>query len=259
MLAEERKIKIIELLSHQNTISVNEIEKVLNATSVTIRKDLSELESEGKLQRIHGGAIAIEKVGEIFKDKDLEIRAPKEKKAIARYAYGFIENNDTILLDSSTTARELTKLIQTNGKKNLTIFTNSIYNAMILSENESCNLVMIGGTINPSLRFATGHFSEDFISRVRVDKCFLGTNGIDREFGFSVTNIEDASLKRKMVESSRQLYILADSSKFNKVYLMTFAKFNESLTALITDSKISNQIIQQYNPICNLLLAPIAN
>ena len=62
-----------------------------------------------------------------------------------------------------------------------------------------------------------------------------------------------------MVESSRQLYILADSSKFNKVYLMTFAKFNESLTALITDSKISNQIIQQYNPICNLLLAPIAN
>ena len=82
MLAEERKIKIIELLSHQNTISVNEIGKVLNATSVTIRKDLSELESEGKLQRIHGGAIAIEKVGEIFKDKDLEIRAPKEKKAI---------------------------------------------------------------------------------------------------------------------------------------------------------------------------------
>ena len=71
MLAEERKIKIIELLSHQNTISVNEIGKVLNATSVTIRKDLSELESEGKLQRIHGGAIAIEKVGEIFKDKDL--------------------------------------------------------------------------------------------------------------------------------------------------------------------------------------------
>ena len=100
---------------------MNEIGKVLNATSVTIRKDLSELESEGKLQRIHGGAIAIEKVGEIFKDKDLEIRAPKEKKAIARYAYGFIENNDTILLDSSTTARELTKLIQTSGKKNLTI------------------------------------------------------------------------------------------------------------------------------------------
>ena len=57
MLAEEQKIKIIELLSHQNTISVNEIGKVLNATSVTIRKDLSELESEGKLQRIHGGAI----------------------------------------------------------------------------------------------------------------------------------------------------------------------------------------------------------
>lgn len=257
MLAEERKLKIIELLSQKNTISVKEIGKILNATNVTIRKDLSELETEGKLQRIHGGAMAIEKVGEIFKDKDLEIRSPEEKKAIAKYAYEFIENHDTILLDSSTTARELAKLISMGAKQNLTVFTNSIYNSMILSENENCNLVMVGGTINPALRFATGHFSEDFISRVRVDKCFLGTNGIDKEFGFSVTNIEDASLKRRMVESSRQLYILADSSKFNKVYLMTFAKFTGPLTALITDSRASNQIIQQYNPICNLLLAPI--
>ena len=257
MLAEERKLKIIELLAKKNTISVSEIGKILNATSVTIRKDLSELETEGKLQRIHGGAIAIEKVAEIYKDRDLEIRSPEEKKAIAKYAYEFIENNDTILLDSSTTARELAKLISTGSKQALTVFTNSIYNAMILSENENCNLVMIGGTIQSSLRFATGHFSEDFVSRVRVDKCFLGTNGIDKEFGFSVPNIEDASLKRRMVASSRQLYILADSSKFNKVYLMTFAKFSGALTALITDSKISNQVIQQYNPICNLLLAPL--
>lgn len=256
MIAEERKNKIVELLAEKKTITVKDLTSLLGATGATIRKDLEDLQIQNKLQRVHGGAVSVDKVSEILLDTDLEVRSQEEKRAIALHAYDYIQDNDTLLLDASTTVRELTKLISSGDRKNLTIFTNSLNNATHLSGIKRLRLILIGGEITPFLKFGVGPFAEDFLSKIRVDKCFLGTNGIDKNFGFSIPNIDDANLKRKMTKSSRHTFILADSTKFNKQYLMTFLNFSDPIYALITDDKISSTNVQIYSSLTNLIIAP---
>ncbi len=256
MLAEERKIKIIELLAKKKSISVKDLSIEFGTTGATIRKDLDGLQVQNKLRRVHGGAVEVDKVSELLLDTDLEVRCRNEKKAIAKCAYNYIYDGDTILLDSSTTVRELTKLINTGERRNLTIFTNSLYNISLLKDTHKYLLIFIGGAINSYINISIGPFAEDFVNKIRVDKCFMGANGIEKNFGFSVPTIEEASLKKKMASVSRQTFILADSTKFNKQFLMTFSDINSSIYALITDNKISPLDFQIYSPLVKLIVAP---
>jgi DeoR family fructose operon transcriptional repressor len=257
MLAEERRNRILQLLTQKKSISVKDLSIEFQTTEATIRKDLDDLQIQNKLRRVHGGAVEVGKVSESLLDTDLEIRCPNEKKAIAKCAYNYIYDGDTILLDSSTTVKELTKLISTGERKNLTIFTYSLNNISILKDMHKYQIIFIGGLINSMRNISLGAFAEDFINKIRVDKCFMGANGIEKIFGFSVPTIEEASLKRKMASVSRQTYILADSTKFNKQYLMTFLDLNDPISAIITDDKISPLDIQLYGSLIKLIIVPM--
>jgi Bacterial regulatory proteins, deoR family./DeoR-like helix-turn-helix domain. len=234
MFAEERQQKIYDIICKKRSVKVSELSKMLNISAVTIRRDLDELQKQNRIIRTHGGAMVAYSVGRAIKWKDLISQNSELKQKIAHVAYDQICEHDTILLDSSSTVYELVKLIAQGNKGNLRIITTSILAVQALSNCKNCNVMIVGGDINYNHDTVEGCVAARFIKDIRVDKCFIGINGIDEKFGFSTPRYEDAEIKSSMIASSVKSFILADHTKFGKVYL---AKV-DPCSCLITDCKV---------------------
>ena len=185
MFAEERQQKIYDLICQEKSMRVQQLSKLLNTSEVTVRRDLEELHRQKKIIRTHGGAVAYYPVGKSIKVPELmaDTRQLPAKQAIAQAAYGYINDYDTILLDGSSTVYELVKLLARNEKKNLIIITTSALTVVALSGLDSSRVIMAGGTVSYAHNTVEGHMTSKFIRDIRVDKCFIGINGIDEDFG----------------------------------------------------------------------------
>lgn len=255
MLAEERKTEIINLIAQKNIVKVVELSKLFNATEATIRRDLDELQKRKKLRRVHGGAVSLKPTSKILSDNELSALCMTEKKLIAQKAYEFIDDNDSVIFDASTTVLELAKLIATGNKKNLSIVTNSFNVVSVLSQKKDIHVLHVGGQVQYSMHYSIGSITENVLKNLRVDKCFLGTNGIDIEYGYSVPSFEDASTKKYMLKSSKQKFILADHTKFGATYMGNIVGFSGEIDYLITDSIPQTLNRDLYDSHVNLIIA----
>lgn len=237
MFAEERKRIICELLEQNNSIKVSDLSKRFNITGAAVRKDLDELQSQRLLRRVHGGAVAYNLAAEEHKISQLATEHMEEKRRIAIKAYDYIDSNDTVLLDGSSTVQEMVKLIAAGDKTGITVLTNADSVVRLLAEKDDITVIRLGGRIIYRLDISVGKITESAIRNVRVDKSFLGINGIDVEYGLSIPNMEEAAVKREMIRSSKQTYMLADYSKFRATYLAKVADLSE-VDYLITDRRI---------------------
>ena len=234
MLAEERKEKIMDIIEKNRIVKVADLSSRFDATEATIRRDLEELQGQGKLRRIHGGAVFTNPANQDFKYSDLSILHIEEKKRIALRAFEFVHDNDTLLFDGSTTVCELAKLLIESSLSGLSVITNS-FHLMTLFSGSSIRVIHTGGELSSGMNCASGTIAEQMLHRIRVDKCFLGTNGIEPTYGYSIPSFADASVKRHMLDASRISFILADHTKFGKSYMAKFADYNGEIDYLITD------------------------
>lgn len=246
MLVGQRRNRIIELLKENHSISVSDLCEILEASEATIRRDLSILESSGKLERTHGGAIYNES-NRINIEDVLSSREGKfllEKQHIAKKAFDLLENHDTIVLDAGTTTYELAYLI---GQSNLhlTIVTNSMIVFKELAKNPNVELIILGGKVRTNTLASVGSAAVELMQRLFVDKAFLGTNGISLMEGFTTTDMDEAGIKRAMIQSSKQRIILADNSKFNKVYINQFAPVS-MVDVIVTDNQTSKELLNEF-------------
>jgi DeoR family fructose operon transcriptional repressor len=238
MLLEQRKQDILRLLKENNIVKVADLSKTYNASEVTIRKDLSALEKEGRLKRTHGGAMVFSNAAYEPAMDLLEKENVEEKKRIALKSYEFIDDNDAIILDSSSTVRELAKLLTSSNKKGLTILTNSIRTAEVLLNNDNIEVIIIGGSIRRNSSATIGQIAVNTIKNIKVDKAFIGVNGIDIEYGFSTPIFAVSEVKQASIQAANQVYILSDKSKFHKTSLAKICEIND-VDFLITDKDIS--------------------
>lgn len=255
MLAQERRDKITEMVNTNKIVKVSELSELFSTTEVTIRRDLDELQTQKKLRRIHGGAIPAKAASKNLTCEELSTRCPLEKKRIAQCAYNFIEDNDAVLVDASTTAMELVKLLAEGRKKNLTIVTNSFKAVSMLQSRPGISLFHIGGQVRSDMDSTFGPLAITLLKNIRVDKCFLGTTGIDIHFGYSDPNFNDSSIKKEMILCAKQKFIIADHTKFNDSYIGKFAEFTGSIDYLITDllpAGLDREYIESH---VNLILA----
>ena len=236
MLGEERRDLILQILHEQGFVNVSDLSRKLCSTEATIRRDLDQLQDSNKLRRIHGGAKLIVPSSHTETEAELKHKCINEKMLIAKKAYEFVKEGDSIILGGSTTVTELARLVANGNISLLTIVTNSFEIASILSKNHDIKTIFIGGDVNYSLNSTAGSIAEENIRSLHVDKCFLGTNGIEHSFGYSSPTSLDASLKSCMIEVSSESYVLADHTKFEKAYLHRFSRFNGDISFLITDS-----------------------
>lgn len=238
MLPLQRREKILEMIKEDGHAKVLQLSKIFKVTEVTIRQDLEKLEADGFVEREHGGAY-LKNVGIHAKNILLQNQENLvEKAAIAIKAIEYINDGDTIILDSGSTTTELAKLI--SGYKNLTVITNSLNIALILGADPEVNLVVTGGEFKAPTLSLTGQKAADFFENLHVDKLFLATAGITLKSGLTYPSISDICVKRAMIESANAVYLVADSTKIGKSSFASLGALS-LIDYLITDSKICEE------------------
>lgn len=242
MFAEERQEKIMQMLSKTSSLKVTELADSFNVSESTIRRDLQEMELNGMLTRTHGGAVVKSRTSfePSFKEKEMEKH--DEKVGIGAIAASMIEDGDTIILDSGTTSLEIARHITSH---NITVITNSIDIASELSVRDDIELIVAGGNLRKNTRAMVGHITEHILNNFRVDKAFIGANGISIEEGITTPNFIEAQTKKAMINVANRVIISADSSKFNKVCFSVICPLR-AVSTIITSSDLDESIIKEY-------------
>lgn len=255
MLVEERKEQICDLLNTKKAVRVSELSRRFNVSETTIRHDLDELQDEKKIRRTHGGAVALYPAGRKYVISDLAVKNEAEKKMIAERAYEFIEDNDAVLFDGSSTVLELCKIIAEGNRKDLIIVTNAFSVVTVLNNKKDIRIFHVGGEVRYPINSSVGKIAEETVSGMRVDKVFLGVNGIDTDYGYSITDLDEASVKQKMLRSAKQSFVLADHTKFGASCMAKVADFSGEIDFLITDARMPDFSYDPYEEAVNLIFA----
>jgi DeoR family fructose operon transcriptional repressor len=243
MFAEERQMEISLILEKTGSVKVNELSDHFKVSEATVRRDLQEMESKKLLKRTHGGAVKSQITN--FEPTFMEKREEKnkEKLLIANHAAKLIKNGDTIILDSGTTTLEIARNITA---ENITVITNSIDIAVELSDKSNIELILTGGSLRINTRAMVGHICEEMLKNFRVDKAFIGANGISLTEGITTPNLVEAQSKKAMINSASKPIIVADSSKFENVCFSVICPISE-VYSIITSGDISKEIIDAYS------------
>jgi len=235
----ERRQSLLDILRKQPGLRVSEIARVLGVSEGTVRNDFNALEEEGRLKRVHGGAVLMEQ--NQFQNNSFVRRYNQNiaaKLAIAREAALLVNDVDSIFLDASSTCYYLARALSERVK--LRVMTNGFEVARELAQNASNSVILVGGVVNNDSSSVTGLLSEQIIAEMRIEKAFFSCSGFSIERGMTEVHFEEAQLKRKAIESSKQVIALIDSSKFGKEDLTPFAR-PDQITHLFTDSAIDNE------------------
>lgn len=236
MLAIERRREIMTILQEQKSVLVSNLSKKFHVTEETIRRDLEKLEREGLVKRTYGGAVLSESISIDLPFDVREITNIEEKKTIASKAAQFIEDGDTLMMDSSSTALQLTEYIK--KKKNITVITNSVKMILDLNNAENVRVICTGGDLRHSNLSFVGHISEKVIKSYHVDKTIISCKAVNMEKGILESNDSEAYVKRAMVERAQSTYLLLDNSKFDRMSFVNITGF-DSIYTIFTDKKLS--------------------
>lgn len=239
MLTEERYNFITEKLNDYGVIKSQELMIEMDCSESTIRRDLATLEEQGKLIRVHGGAKRVYTVEQEQTLSEKAIKNIQKKKKIAELAASFVEDEDTIFLDAGSTTFFMVPFLK---EKNIRIVTNAVQHALLLADQNN-DVLLIGGKLKNTTQAIVGATSIEQLARYRFTKSFLGMNGIDRDYGFTTPDPEEASVKQQAVMNSSKAYVLADETKFNKV---TFVKVCNIDDALIITDHLTDKNRQNY-------------
>ncbi len=243
MLAYKRKELIKEMVAKYRIVRVSDLSEQFHTSDVTIRRDLKELEEAGLLKRTHGGAIKVTNTAFDPSLVDLETTHVAEKMQIAQEAYRHIEDNDALFLDPSTTVSYLVTLLKNGDKKNITLVTNSFKVVMELVDHPEIEVIHTGGQLRNKLQSAVGPLATAALQNLKVDKAFIGCNGVDFDSGFTTTNLLEGQIKQMMIASANQTYLLADSNKFHQSFLSVVAPI-DGIDYWITDTGIDREAVE---------------
>ncbi|MFH1524238.1 MAG: DeoR/GlpR family DNA-binding transcription regulator [Chloroflexota bacterium] len=233
-----RRQFLIDILRKQPGVNVPDLAAALKVSEGTIRNDFNALGQQGLLTRVHGGAILSKQAqfqnGSFVKRYHQNASA---KLAIAEKAAALVNDGDSILLDASSTAYYFAKAL--SDRQRLRVMTNGFEVARELAQNTTNTVILVGGIVNNESSSVTGLLSEHIIEELHIQKAFLSCSGFSLERGMTEVHLAEAQLKRKVIESSQELFALVDSSKFGKEDLTSFAR-PEKINRLFTDRQLSS-------------------
>jgi DeoR/GlpR family transcriptional regulator of sugar metabolism len=238
MLAIERRRKIISLLEEKNSVIVPELSKLFDVTEETVRRDLEKLEQDGFLKRTYGGAVINETINSELPLKVREVTNIEGKRAIGIKVAEYIEDGDTIMLDSSTTALKVAEKIK--DKKKITVITNSVKVVSELANARDCQVISTGGSLRAGSVSFVGHLAEKCIQNFNVDKAIICCKGIDMIKGITDSNEMEAEVKKAMLGAAEKRFLVVDFTKFNKISFIKILKFEE-INAVFTDRKLTEE------------------
>jgi len=209
MLPGRRHELILRAVRSEGSATISGLADSLGVSIATVRRDLVMLDEEGLLKRVYGGAASVEDKDEPFADV-AAVRAD-EKDAIARRCAELIKDGETVLLDIGTTAHRVAR--QLRGRT-LTVITSSLAVVEELQEEETVQLVLLGGVLRRDYRSLIGFLTEDNLRQVHADRLFLGTSGVRPDGQVMDTTVVEVPVKRAMIAASDHVVLVADVGKF---------------------------------------------
>lgn len=243
LLAEERRRKILMLLETEGRVTVNDLVRRFDVSTVTMRADLDMLAENGALVRSHGGAVRrldpVQDYSVAFK----ETMHHAEKVRIGQAAAGLLKPNQTIILDSGTTTLQVARHIKQQKLKGLTVVANALNIANELVDAPNVSLIMLGGILRQVSNSFVGPQAERMLAALHADHLFLAVDGLDLEVGPTTPDILEAELNSLMIAVSTQVTIVADSSKIGRRSLSTIGSLS-AIHRLITDDGIAPEAAQ---------------
>jgi DeoR family transcriptional regulator of aga operon len=235
LLLEERRRRILDLFERQERATVSELARHFGVSSVTIRGDLEALSSAGALVRSHGGALRrLDRLAELpISIKRTLHHAQKVK--IGQRAAELVRPDEILIMDSGTTTVEVARRVRLLDVKPLTVITNALNVASELSSLPQCRIIMLGGILRATSLSLVGPQAEQTLKDLNADRLFLGVDGLDPIVGLTTPDVLEAQLNAMMIRVSREVVVVADSSKFKQRSLSLIAKI-ESVHKVVTDS-----------------------
>ncbi|MFN8631533.1 MAG: DeoR/GlpR family DNA-binding transcription regulator [Chloroflexota bacterium] len=243
--AEERQHQIGRLVAERGRVRVGDLAAQFRVSGVTIRKDLAELERQGRVVRTHGGAVSPAGAG-LERAFDVRERLQRaEKDAIGRAAAALVSDGESIALDASTTAFAMAKALRAQRDwLHLTVITNGLRIALELAGAPGITVLMPGGFIRPEALSLVGPMGEGLLARVNVQRAFLGATGFSVDAGLCDGTEEEAQIKRLLVAAASETIGLADHTKWGRTSLATFCA-TSALSAVITDAPAPPSMLEQ--------------
>jgi DeoR/GlpR family transcriptional regulator of sugar metabolism len=233
MLSIQRQQNILDYIAEKESVQVKELGEVFNVSLATVRRDLALMEEQGKIKRVHGGAVYV--------GADNETEPPvqhrkrhysKLKDRIGKEAANLVHDGETIIIASGTTAETMVPYLA--GKENLTVITNAINVAYALASYPNINVIVLGGWLRHSEFSLLGNLTEHALQKLNADKVFYGVFGIDAEQGLTGAFLQEVQTDNAIISIARELIVVADHTKFDQVGPIKFASL-DSVSTLITD------------------------
>lgn len=253
MLTHERHKKIVDYINEKHSVSNKDLLDMLFISEATLRRDLSTLELKGLITRTHGGA-SMKEAANI--ESSIMIRSQKnikEKKRIAQKCLDYIHHNDSIFIDSSSTVGHLLPLLSTF--KDLALITNGVSNALILSNTQvQVSLHLTPGVFNFNTNSVLGIDTINYIKEYHCNISIFSCGGIS-PYGITEANHEQSVVKREMMKRSKVHILLADHTKFEKIFMSQTCDFND-IDVLITDQVPTKEYLDLFESSgCKVVIA----
>ncbi|MFZ6009364.1 MAG: DeoR/GlpR family DNA-binding transcription regulator [Bacteroidota bacterium] len=241
MLKEERFDFILNEVRVRNRVLLTDLAEKLQVSEDTVRRDLKYLDEQGKVKKVHGGAIS--NSFHVYSYKEQEIYAHESKSIIAQKSHVLLKEGQVILMSGGTTNLEFARLLP--KELQITVFTPSLPVAMQLIEQPNVQTIFIGGKLSHEAQIALGADTIQTISQLRADLCFLGTSHLDPENGLSEFDWEVVQLKKAMIQASRKVVSLTISEKINSTQHYKVCNV-EAIHTLITERDPNDPFLEPF-------------
>jgi DeoR family fructose operon transcriptional repressor len=240
--AAQRQRILLQTLRSAGRIDVSDMAARLSVSAESIRKDLTELERQGLVRRVHGGAVAVE---QLSFEPAVAARTEygEEKRRIARTALREVPHDGAVLIDAGSTTACLAELMPAD--RDLAVFTSALTIALTLVTRPRLTVHTLGGRVRSPTSAEVDNWAIRSLSEIRVDVAFLGTNGITVGHGLSTPDESEAAVKRLMIKAARRRILLADHSKVGRTSLFKHGDLSD-IDLLITDTGMADTDVHRF-------------
>lgn len=239
----ERLERLTKFVETRKSVTVSDVVNEFSISPTTARRNLDTLANQGKIKRVHGGAIALTKAPPeapaLYRTRD----QVEEKKYIGEAAAELVQDGETVFLGAGTTVLEVANHLR--NRKNLTVITNSLLIINALANVTEINVVGLGGFFRHSEFSFVGHVTENALTDVRAAKVILGVRAIDIDHGLTDEHPPEAATNRAILEIGKQVIIVADHTKFGRV-AGAFISPVRDIHILITDPDTPQNILETF-------------
>ena len=229
MLVEERRQRVLDVLSERGFMALGDLAQIAEASESTIRRDLDYFAEKGLLKRTHGGAVFLNEKESLPALEERTGIKIDEKQAIARAAAARIQDGDSVLLDGGTTTLEVAKMLV--GRR-VQIVTNSLPIANLFASSRETDLVMLGGYVFPRTGVALGPLTVKMIEEIHVQQTILGVGGITAK-GLFNSNLLLVETERAMMHAADEVVVVADHTKMGRQALAFLCKLSDVDTLIM--------------------------